>query len=1302
MMTRKMNLGLSFLLALALIAALAMASGMPVKEVRAADAGKVDVILDADISTPGIQSSITASNGTSFTVEVILQPNAATFTNADALFRFNPTYLQVDQTSFDLDPSENVTFTDSKYDLKAGDTIGEGSTFNCLFGTESAGATGPSAPWDLSPLAGATIQLNGGSNTMSSAALSDWETILDGVTRNGQAIADQTYTIQAGDKLGTLGNYGGYITGATVGAGGWSVAPFAGKCMFFGGGSQTAGTTVLDTVSIAGGTDISGSLLPSAMSPSYDNVAGEANYGGQKFTAQPALFMETSLCYVKFNVIATPPDPYTTPITFFFQESGLSTGVFISVNNIADAVTGATVTILDPPVADFTMDPADGNITAGDSVTFTNNTTGVVDSYAWDFDYNTGTDSTAETPSAQQYTTTGAYTVRLTATNAAGSHYVEDTVTVSPAAPNYLKVTGTAAMNAGTTNQLTITAYDQYDNVATSYTGDKSITFSGPSVVGANTPTVTDKDGSAVNVGTATTITFTDGVSSAGGLLTAYRVESTTVDADDTSIDSTGDVAYDLDLTVNPGTATYLTVTGTGTMNVGTTNQLTVTAYDAYGQVDTAYTGDKSITFRGPSASPGGNTPTVTDKDGTAVNIGTATPITFTNGVSSAGGLLTAYLPETTTVDADDTSIDSTGDVAYDLDLTVNLSGTAAYLAVTGTATMNAGATNQLTVTAYDAYGNLETAYTGDKNLTYSGPSAIGANTPTVTDKDGTAVDIGTPTPTTFTNGVSTAGGLLTAYKAEVTTVDADDGAGINSTGDAAYDLDLTVNSGAAVNLRVTGTAAMSAGATNQLTLTAYDTYGNVATGYTGDKSITLSGPVAIGANTPTVTDKDGTAVDVGTATTITFTNGVSSAGGLLTAYKAEVTTVDADDTSIDSTGDDAYDLDLTVNPETAANLIVTGTAAMDAGASNQLTLTAYDAYGNTAVTYTGDKSITFSGPGAIGANTPTVTDKAGTAVDVGTATPITFTNGVSTAGGLLTAYKAEVTTVDADDGAGINSTSDTAYDLDLTVNAIALHHVTVTPASEDVTVTQTQQYTASPEDQYGNVLSGITIDWTVGDANAGGINSSGLFTAGNKPATYTDVIVATAQGTGIFGNATANVTGVTATITATLQGGSRPEAKHYIPAEVKVYDEVVTLANIATLQPLVSLTVGSGLTVSSVDTDTHAITIDATGLPVGTLFITIRSDHTLTMQLSNQEILLNGTSSFYMGILHEGDVNNDGGVGGADLGGLIATYWATPTVGDWQDGIADFDENDIVNALDYSLIADNYFEQSPLDADIP
>ncbi|KKK90170.1 hypothetical protein LCGC14_2725770, partial [marine sediment metagenome] len=64
-------------------------------------------------------------------------------------------------------------------------------------------------------------------------------------------------------------------------------------------------------------------------------------------------------------------------------------------------------------------------------------------------------------------------------------------VVFSPGTASYLKVTGTASMTAGSTNELTITAYDQYDNVATVYSGSKDLTFSGPSTALSGTvPTV--------------------------------------------------------------------------------------------------------------------------------------------------------------------------------------------------------------------------------------------------------------------------------------------------------------------------------------------------------------------------------------------------------------------------------------------------------------------------------------------------------------------------------------------------------------------------------------------------------------------------------------------------------------------------------------------------------------------------------------------------------------------------------------------------------------------------------------------
>ncbi len=78
------------------------------------------------------------------------------------------------------------------------------------------------------------------------------------------------------------------------------------------------------------------------------------------------------------------------------------------------------------------------------------------------------------------------------------------------------------------------------------------------------------------------------------------------------------------------------------------------------------------------------------------------------------------------------------------------------------------GSTDQLAITAKDIYGNIATSYTGDENgYTFTGANSIGLYFPAVTDNTGTAVDFGTPETLTFSNGVSSAGGLMTLYKAE-------------------------------------------------------------------------------------------------------------------------------------------------------------------------------------------------------------------------------------------------------------------------------------------------------------------------------------------------------------------------------------------------------------------------------------------------------------------------------------------------------------------------------------------------------
>jgi len=126
--------------------------------------------------------------------------------------------------------------------------------------------------------------------------------------------------------------------------------------------------------------------------------------------------------------------------------------------------------------------------------------------------------------------------------------------TAGPA--SYFKITGNSSMTAGTTNELTITAYDENDNVATHYTGSKSLTFSGP----GNAPDGTVPTVEGVDVGTVTPVNFINGVSDAGAAtLIAYKAESTSVGVSDGTIDTSfEDALYDLFLTVNPDGAAEL------------------------------------------------------------------------------------------------------------------------------------------------------------------------------------------------------------------------------------------------------------------------------------------------------------------------------------------------------------------------------------------------------------------------------------------------------------------------------------------------------------------------------------------------------------------------------------------------------------------------------------------------------------------------------------------------------------------------------------------------------------------------
>ncbi len=269
------------------------------------------------------------------------------------------------------------------------------------------------------------------------------------------------------------------------------------------------------------------------------------------------------------------------------------------------------------------------------------------------------------------------------------------TITVTPATAGYLAITGSGAQVAGSSQLITITAYDAFINLATGYTGGKLLTFSGANVTAAPyiSPTV-----AGTAFGTGTTLNFASGI--ATGSMSLYKVETALVSATDGTISSTGHI---LSVVVSPIPASYLAVTGTGIQGAGVSQTITVTAYDVYNNVVTAYTGSKTLVFSGANPSPAPvNYPTIA---GTA--FGTIT-LTFTAGVSTGSMIL--YKTETALITATDGSINADN---HKLSVLVNPALLKDFLVYGVPSPHDLGTWVSVTVETRDTYNNRKTNYAG-------------------------------------------------------------------------------------------------------------------------------------------------------------------------------------------------------------------------------------------------------------------------------------------------------------------------------------------------------------------------------------------------------------------------------------------------------------------------------------------------------------------------------------------------------------------------------------------------------------
>ncbi|HKO39046.1 MAG TPA: hypothetical protein VJU14_11835 [Solirubrobacterales bacterium] len=465
-----------------------------------------------------------------------------------------------------------------------------------------------------------------------------------------------------------------------------------------------------------------------------------------------------------------------------------------------------------------------------------------------------------------------------------------------------------------------------------------------------------------------------------------------------------------------------------------------------------------------------------------------------------------------------------------------------------------------LTITARDVNGAVVTTHTGSHSLVFSGAAASpGGTKPTVVNSAGTAVAFGSATALNFTAGVasvsSSKNGLMRLYRSGATEVSASEGS-INTP----TPLLLTVSPGVATKFALAAASSSPvAGIGNDLTITAQDAYGNTATSYAGSKSLTFSGASASpGGNAPTVTDSSSADIAFASPTAIAFDAGVASAaegdGGTMKLYKSGSTSVKATEGSVTT----PIALTVTVAAAAATRIVLTSSTATPAatGTSN-LTLTAQDTYVNTATSYAGAKSITFSGATASPSGSlPTVVNSAGTAISFGSATALNFANGVAAVGsgknGLMRLPNAGATSVTAGDGT-IATASPLAVTVAVgaasrlamngltasagTIGSPCLFTCTIAALGNGGTVTGAVGVTDSVGNTVSELGSGHTVKVT---ANGGTVTSGTALTiAATGPAVSTTQFTYTAPASGSFSNVitaakTGGTTYTSATATAT------------------------------------------------------------------------------------------------------------------------------------------------------------------------
>jgi hypothetical protein len=281
---------------------------------------------------------------------------------------------------------------------------------------------------------------------------------------------------------------------------------------------------------------------------------------------------------------------------------------------------------------------------------------------------------------------------------------------------------------------------------------------------------------------------------------------------------------------------------------------------------------------------------------------------------------------------------------------------------VTAISNSSAGQTFTFKVAAEDGNGHILTGYRGTVSFA---TSSVKAHLP------------GNYKFTATDNGVHTFTVTLNTPGEQTVTVTDVNNSSVTAT------VSVLVRPGPAVKLIVAGfPTTTTAGVSHDFTVTAVDAFGNIATGYEGE--------VRFSSKDPHADLPDAFAFDISNNGVRTFSATLKTAGS------RSISVADVDNTAISGT-----EGAITVLPAAASRLRIVAPASATAGAAFSITVTALDAFGNVATSYTGTIHFKSSDP-----NAQLPADYAFTAADAG---KHTFTNQVV----LATVGKQTVTATD-------------------------------------------------------------------------------------------------------------------------------------------------------------------------------------------------------------------------------------------------------------------------------------------------